>query len=239
MDPATLQAWNTLFHNQLTTQVALTGLITLLAAGVGSYLAAYLRKKAERKADREAFGSLLQEEFERTLQTEQVKNSLTAATTKSLDRFRTQLQQHSDFVTFQRELIARYQGNLVSSLGEIATAADLAKFQWFDTRLDELKVKMMAELRLVSISASLLATLSAISHESAKACADDVEAIGTHWIKVISELVKDDPRYRAQYPNAPSLDSETFWTAHGNLIDSIGALQRHVLEIARVMVVPA
>jgi hypothetical protein len=107
MDAKVLDSLTALLNQALTTQLVVTALVSVVAAGLGSYFGAYLTKMAERRAAKAVFGDVLKEQIETTFETERVKSAIASAATKSLEQLRTDLQQQMAFVTFRRERLAK------------------------------------------------------------------------------------------------------------------------------------
>jgi len=109
MDAKVFEAIVALLNNALTIQVALTAVVSLLAAGFGAYMGGYLRKKAERRAAKEDFREILREQVETTFQTESVKSAIGNAATRSLEHLKTDLQDQLSLVMFRRERLTKLQ----------------------------------------------------------------------------------------------------------------------------------
>jgi len=88
MDEKVLESVTALLRNQLTTQLLWTAILSVAAAAIGAYLGAYLGKKGERRAQKEDFASVLEEEVKRTFQTESVKASLADASGRAIESLR-------------------------------------------------------------------------------------------------------------------------------------------------------
>src|SRR5262249_22973599 len=110
-----LESLIALLNQALTRQLLLTALVSLLAAGFGSYLGGYLTKKAERRAAKEDFRDILKEQVETTFETERVKTAIASAATESLEELRTDLQKQLASVTFWRERIAKMKDTMFES----------------------------------------------------------------------------------------------------------------------------
>ena len=80
-----------------------TGIVPLISAGVGGYVGAYLKRKAERRATSEDFRKVLEEQLETTFETERVKTAIASAAATSLETVKTDLQQRLSSMTFLRE----------------------------------------------------------------------------------------------------------------------------------------
>jgi|KBSSwiStaDraftv2_1062776.scaffolds.fasta_scaffold54518_3 hypothetical protein len=240
MDEKVLESVTALLRNQLTTQLLWTAILSVAAAAIGAYLGAYLGKKGERRAQKEDFASVLEEEVKRTFQTESVKASLADASGRAIESLRVGLQREMAFVTFQRELIARYQDALMGALREVSATSEFAKYEWRDDEIDSNRPKMTACLRGAILSSAMLKALNTISDKTHKELVDAVENVADRWDTILAFKTSNSPTFRAKYPQfpIPTPDIKNIVDGQSALNKAVSVLTDRVLTTISASVLP-
>jgi hypothetical protein len=238
MDEKVLESLTALLHNQFTTQLLWTALLSLAAAGLGAYFGAYLGKKAERRAEQEAFAGRLQEEITKTFETEKVKDTIADASGRAMERLRTHLQREVAFVTFQRDLIARHQDALISALKDCSAIAELAKYEWREEDISTNRTKMTSCLHNATLSAAMLLAMNAIPRDVHDTLATATDDVSDRWDKVLSLKFSNTSAFRNQVPNAPKPTVTDFSNAQAALDKSVSTMRDRAIEAITLSVVP-
>jgi hypothetical protein len=237
MDAKVLEALTALINQRLTAQLILTALLAVIAAALGAYFGSYLAKKAERLAASESFRDALAEHVESTFQTERVKTAIATAASGSLEKLRADLQSKSTFAVFQRDLVASYQSRLVDSLREVMTIRELVRLR--DAPASELTARMMSQVSMIEICASMLQVLGAVGQPVADALCKAARTVMFRWEGASEIWVPDDPEWQTQHHDAPPFDKGKYARQMDSLETATRDLLNQVLAAARVIVVPA
>lgn len=207
-----------LISSGLTRQTVEIAVISIILGGLSAFFGSYLARRAQRKADEETFLSRLNEEIQKTFETETVKTAISSAANESLELLRKELNEHIAFVAYRRELITRHHDRLMNSLRDFHACAINAKYEWPDEAIEEERPKMISNLSSIRISSAMLKELGESTADTALHLDEALKNAEDAWEQALIMKVRYSTKYRGKNPDASKPE-------HAETVDTYAGLE--------------
>jgi hypothetical protein len=236
MDPELVKLVQQASDDQMSVRVWITALAGLLCAGLGAFLGAYLKKKADNLATAEDFRGLLEQVKLQTKATEEIRTEMQ----RELGSFGDRLERAPAFTGFKRERISEHMDQVMEAYVDIYALAQLIPLRsWMRSNTDlDAEARFRTSLCRLRVHFGALSSLDAISTESAEQFADADWRLLDSWNDVLGEAALRTPELRGEWPEAEPFSSERYLVNWRALMTSVESMGRVVKGLSGAMAIP-
>ncbi len=236
MDSELIQLIEKAVHDGLTSVLWFVIVMSIAAAGIGTFLGSYFRRKGENIATKEDFDQLLKQLKDQTKATEDIKAEIQL----DLNRFSDALERNREFTGFRRDRIAVHLNIVLDAYIELYAIAQMIPLRlWLSSNTDlETEGQFRAALSQLRVHFGTLDCLGVIPDEINREFTDRDWRVLDSWNDVMSEAAYRTPEYKKEFPNGTEFSGERYHKKWMKFMTTIEDLGKVLKGLSRDIVLP-
>ena len=236
MDPELLKFIAGAVHSGLVSASWIVLVVSLIAAGGGAFLGAYLKSKGEHLATKEDFDDLLQQIKVQTKATEEIK----ADVQRDLNAFSDVLERGREFAGFHRERIVKHLDEVINAYIDLYGIAQSVPLRtWLNSNTDlATEARFRSALSRLRAHFGALESLGVITDEVVGSFRQSDSLILSYWDDVLGEAALRTPEFRKEFPNHAEFSGQQYLRLWATFMDKIESLGNVVKGLSRSITLP-